>query len=74
MKDKISMPLIEAMLQYKSEDVYPLHTPGHKGGRGMQRLLRQELGASVQMDVSLMSNSCHAADSAEPGGKAAAAA
>lgn len=38
MKDKISMPLIEAMLQYKSEDVYPLHTPGHKGGRGMQRL------------------------------------
>ena len=27
MKDKISMPLIEAMLQYKSEDVYPLHTP-----------------------------------------------
>lgn len=55
MKDKISMPLIEAMLQYKSEDVYPLHTPGHKGGRGMQRLLRQELGGSVQMDVSLMS-------------------
>ena len=55
MKDKISMPLIEAMLQYKSEDVYPLHTPGHKGGRGMQRLLRQELGAGVQMDVSLMS-------------------
>ena len=55
MKNKISMPLIEAMLQYKSEDVYPMHTPGHKGGRGMQRLLRQELGASVQMDVSLMS-------------------
>lgn len=55
MKDKISMPLIEAMLQYKSEGVYPLHTPGHKGGRGMQRLLRQELGGSVQMDVSLMS-------------------
>ena len=55
MKDKISMPLIEAMLQYKSEDVYPMHTPGHKGGRGMQRLLRQELGGSVQMDVSLMS-------------------
>ena len=55
MKNKISMPLIEAMLQYKSEDVYPLHTPGHKGGLGMQRLLRQELGAGVQMDVSLMS-------------------
>lgn len=49
------MPLIAAMLEYKHDDVYPLHTPGHKGGRGMQRLLRQELGASVQMDVSLMS-------------------
>lgn len=49
------MPLLEALLQYKNEDVYPFHTPGHKGGRGMQRLLRQELGASVQMDVSLMS-------------------
>lgn len=51
----IVMPLVEAMLNYKYEDVYPLHTPGHKGGRGMQRLLRNELGASVQMDVSLMS-------------------
>ena len=57
MNDKkgIVMPLVEAMLKYKNEDVYPLHTPGHKGGRGMQRLLRQELGASVEMDVSLMS-------------------
>lgn len=51
----IVMPLVEAMLDYKHEDVYPLHTPGHKGGRGMQRLLRNELGASVQLDVSLMS-------------------
>lgn len=54
-KKGIVMPLVEAMLNYKYEDVYPLHTPGHKGGRGMQRLLRNELGASVQMDVSLMS-------------------
>lgn len=54
-KDCSKMPLLAAMLQYKFEDVYPLHTPGHKGGRGMQRLLRQELGAGVQMDVSLMS-------------------
>lgn len=49
------LPLVEAMLKYKYEDIYPFHTPGHKGGRGMQRLLRQELGGSVQMDVSLMS-------------------
>ena len=47
----IAMPLVEAMLRYKSEDVYPLHTPGHKGGRGMQRLLRNELGASVQLEI-----------------------
>lgn len=54
-KESLKMPLLEALLQYKNEDVYPFHTPGHKGGRGMQRLLRQELGASVQIDVSLMS-------------------
>lgn len=51
----VAMPLVRAMLEYKNEDIYPLHTPGHKGGRGMQRLLRQELGAAVAMDVSLMS-------------------
>ena len=54
-KQSVAMPLVEAMLKYKHEDVYPLHTPGHKGGRGMERLLRQEIGASVAMDVSLMS-------------------
>ena len=54
-KQGVAMPLVEAMLKYKNEDVYPLHTPGHKGGRGMQKALRQELGDSVLMDVSLMS-------------------
>ncbi len=54
-KKSIVMPLLEAMLDYKHEDVYPLHTPGHKGGRGMERLLRNELGAGAQLDVSLMS-------------------
>lgn len=49
------MPLVEAMLKYKNEKVYPLHTPGHKGGRGMAEMLRRELGESVLMDVSLMS-------------------
>lgn len=49
------MPLIDAMLKYKQENIYPFHTPGHKGGRGMERLLCQELGGSVIMDVSLMS-------------------
>ena len=51
----VSMPLVEAMLRYKQENIYPLHTPGHKGGRGMEHLLRQELGGSISMDVSLMS-------------------
>lgn len=50
-----AMPLLEAMLQYTNEDVYPLHTPGHKGGRGMERHLLESMGASVRMDVSLMS-------------------
>ena len=54
-KQGVAMPLVEAMLKYKNEDVYPMHTPGHKGGRGMEALLRQEMGASVAMDVSLMS-------------------
>ena len=54
-KNGVEMPLVAAMLNYKNENVYPLHTPGHKGGRGMERLLRQEMGDSVLMDVSLMS-------------------
>ncbi len=49
------MPLVEALLKYKKENIYPLHTPGHKGGRGMEKLLRDELGESVRFDVSLMS-------------------
>lgn len=52
---EIKMPLVTAMLKYKEENIYPLHTPGHKGGRGMEALLREQLGASVAMDVSLMS-------------------
>ena len=54
-KQSVEMPLVAAMLNYKNENVYPLHTPGHKGGRGMESLLRQEMGDSVFMDVSLMS-------------------
>lgn len=50
------MPLVEAMLKYKNEKVYPFHTPGHKGGRGIEALLKNELGAgAAAMDVSLMS-------------------
>ena len=51
----LHMPLVEAVLAYKKENVYPLHTPGHKGGRGMEPSLKKLLGESVQVDVSLMS-------------------
>ena len=27
-KQGVAMPLVEAMLKYKNEDVYPMHTPG----------------------------------------------
>lgn len=55
LEGKCEMPLIAAMLRYKKENIYPLHTPGHKGGRGMEKLLQNELSESVKMDVSLMS-------------------
>lgn len=51
----LHMPLVEAVLQYKKDNVYPLHTPGHKGGRGMEPSLKKLLGESVIVDVSLMS-------------------
>lgn len=43
--DQKKMPLVAAMLKYKKEQVYPFHTPGHKGGRRMEPLLAGELGA-----------------------------
>ena len=52
----MKQPLVEAMERYLQEQVYPLHTPGHKGGRGMAEPLRSLLGSSaLRMDVSLMS-------------------
>lgn len=49
------MPLLAAMFQYKQAQVYPFHTPGHKGGRGLEPQLAAELGAgAAQLDVSLM--------------------
>lgn len=52
----MKQPLVEAMRRYLAEGVYPLHTPGHKGGRGLAEPLRSFLGpAAMAMDVSLMS-------------------
>ena len=52
----VKQPLVEAVLDYARQQVYPLHTPGHKGGRGMAEPLRSALGQpALAMDVSLMS-------------------
>ena len=52
----MKQPLVEAMQRYLESAVYPLHTPGHKGGRGMQEPLRTLLGEkALALDVSLMS-------------------
>ena len=52
----MKQPLMEAMESYLQEQVYPLHTPGHKGGRGMAEPLRSLLGSpALRLDVSLMS-------------------
>ena len=51
----VRQPLVEAMLQYREQQVYPLHTPGHKGGRGMAEPLKSQLGLpALALDVSLM--------------------
>ncbi len=51
----VRQPFVEALLHYQKQHVYPLHTPGHKGGRGMLEPLRSALGpTALQMDVSLM--------------------
>lgn len=49
------MPILQAMKNYAQADVYPLHTPGHKGGRCLNREYQHLLGpAALAIDVSLM--------------------
>lgn len=74
--ENLHMPLVEAMLNYKQADVYPMHTPGHKGGRGMVKKLRQEMAPGIPMDVSLMSelDDIHEPESYIKAGQALAAA
>ena len=48
-------PLVEALEKYRKAQVYPLHTPGHKGGRGAAASLHALLGEkALASDVSLM--------------------
>lgn len=54
--DDLQPPLLRAMLKYKQEKVYPLHTPGHKGGRGLAGVFSKLWGElDLLAEVSLMS-------------------
>ena len=49
-------PLCEAIEKYRNNNVYPFHTPGHKGGRGADKTLLTLMGEkALASDVSLMS-------------------
>lgn len=49
-------PLCEAIEKYRNSNVYPFHTPGHKGGRGADKTLMTLMGEkALASDVSLMS-------------------
>lgn len=48
-------PLLAAVEKYRLAHVYPLHTPGHKGGRGADPDLMHLAGpVALESDVSLM--------------------
>ena len=50
-----NMPLVTALINYAKDNVYPLHTPGHKGGRMIAPEFIQLLtDYALQIDVSLM--------------------
>lgn len=54
-KTTIKGPLVEAMWAYNKDRVYPFHTPGHKGGRGLEAKYNGILSKTGQeMDVGLM--------------------
>jgi len=37
------LPLITALLEYAAKERIPFHTPGHKGGRGLAPVLREQV-------------------------------
>lgn len=45
-------PLLEALKKYWQQQVYPLHSPGHKGGRGLDEDLLSLWNNSLTLDVS----------------------
>ena len=59
----MSAPLAEAVLRYAGLGVLPLHTPGHKGGRGAHPVLRRfftEEGLRADVSLSAELDDLHA--------------
>lgn len=44
-------PLLEALKKYLQQEVYPLHSPGHKGGRGFDEDLLFLLNNGTAIDI-----------------------
>ena len=51
---KHSMPFLAGLKRYLAQKVYPFHTPGHKGGRGILPAFASLLEHALAIDVSLM--------------------
>lgn len=47
------MPLVDGLIKYISEDVYPFHMPGHKAGRGFENWFKDNI---VKMDLTEIPN------------------
>ena len=54
MLDQNRTPLFEALSKYANDDVTPFHTPGHKMGKGMHHDLKEMLGTSLKLDLTIM--------------------
>lgn len=44
-------PLLEALRKYLQQEIYPLHSPGHKGGRGFDEDLLFLLNNNAAIDI-----------------------
>lgn len=51
---KHSLPFLSGLKIYFEQKVYPFHTPGHKGGRGILPEFAELLENALPIDVSLM--------------------
>ena len=54
MNQQKKAPLLEALLAYGKQPLWPFHTPGHKQGKGLDSELKELLQDFASADVSLM--------------------